>query len=134
MSVSRRSLIRNLTIGIASTLLPGRALQATTRRSVVVTDTRLDEFLREWADLGEWTKVRCAAPGPGYHATIMHAMSRTYVKDYFAKHARLPTGTHCMEYRCGPDPENEVLVSVRPNCMRSGTITYPGDCRRAKKL
>lgn len=134
MSISRRSLIGKFAIALVSSLLPGVALTATQKCSPVATDDCLDEFLREWAGLGEWTKVRCAAPGPGYHATIMHAMSRTYVKDYFAKHARLPTGTHRMEYRCGPDPENEVLVSVRPNCMRSGTITYPGGCRRAKKL
>ena len=130
MAVTRRNFVRYGFIGSFGTLIPPILQHTYAMSTSLADDARLEIVIEKWAELAEWERIRAANPAPAMHNAIMRAMSRRYPKDYFIAHDKLPTGIHRVQYRCGRESDNEVLVSIGPSCIRRGTITYPIDYQR----
>jgi hypothetical protein len=112
MITTRRKFLRFGYITSLGLAIPSRFRLAHAQDRPPVTDIGIDEFLLEWAELADWRTITGAYPAPAMHNSVMHAMSRKYVTDYFDLHGEVPTGVHRVRYSCGRDPSNDVFSSV----------------------
>ena len=134
MFTTRRKLTRSIFAGsLATATAPGftrikHGIQPKER------DIGVTEFLMEWAELAHWREIRQHLAGP-MHNSVMLAMSRKYVRDYYERCGEVPTGAHRVSYHCGTDPVNDVQCKhCGPTRFYDELFTYLGGDRIAIRL
>ena len=107
MFTTRRKLTRGIFAGSLATVTAPGFTRAKHGAQSKERDIGVTEFLMEWAELAHWREVRQHLAGP-MHNSVMLAMSRKYVRDYYERCGEVPTGAHRVSYHCGSDPGNDV--------------------------